>query len=91
MEQPKTFDDIECLGATVIEKSGRHYLRLVAMDLEYFDIAESPDDVDDHVLCIDCSWQDDGWFIEDIQAVAGYYTENKQDELLENNIYNSGK
>ncbi len=86
-EQPGTFDDIECLGVTVIEKEGRSYLRLVAMDNEYF--AESYDD--DQVLCIDCFWQGEGWYIEDMQAVSGYYTENKESELLINNAYGSGK
>lgn len=85
MEQPKTFDDIECLGATVMEEEGRHYLRLVVLDMEY--LAETFGD-DDQVLCIDCSWQNDGWFIEDIQTVTGYYSEHKEEELLENNIYN---
>lgn len=88
MEQPKAFDDIECLGATVVEKDGRHYLRLVVMDMEYF--AETFGD-DDQVLCIDCSWQEDGWFIEEIQTVAGYYSEHREEELLKNNIYNSGQ
>lgn len=74
--------------ATMVEKDGRHCLRLVAMDMEYF--AETFGD-DDQVLCIDCSWQEDGWFIEEIQTVAGYYSEHKEEELLKNNIYNSGQ
>lgn len=84
MEQPETFEELECLGATVIEEGGRQYLRLVALDMEYF--AESMGD-DDQVLCIDCSWHSDGWFIEDIQTVPGYYSENREDEILKNNIY----
>lgn len=61
-EQPETFDDIECRGATVIEKEGRHCLRLLAMDMEYF--AETGDDLQE--LYIDCSWQGNGWLIEDM-------------------------
>lgn len=85
-EQPKTFEDIGCLGATVIEENSRHYLRLIALDEEY--LAETFGD-DDQVLCIDCSWQGDGWFIEKMQTIEGYYSENKEDELLKNNIYHA--
>lgn len=85
-EQPETFEDIMCLGATVTEENGRYFLRLVVIDEEYF--AETFGD-DDQVLCIDCSWQEDGWFIEDIQTVKGYYSENKVDEVLKNNIYHA--
>ena len=88
VEQPETFDDIECLGATVIEEAGRHYLRLVVMDMEYF--AETMGD-DDQVLCIDCSWQNDGWFIEDIQTITGYYSADKEKEVLKNNSYHLGQ
>lgn len=85
-EQPETFEDIGCLGATVIEENSRHYLRLIALDEEY--LAETFGD-DDQVLCIDCSWQGDGWFIEKMQTIEGYYSENKEDELLKNNIYHA--
>lgn len=81
MDQPDKFEDIGCVGATVIEENGRHLLRLIALDMEVFD--------DDTVQCIDCSWQGDGWYIEDMQTVEGYYTENKVDELLRNNNFYS--
>lgn len=81
MDQPDKFEDIACLGATVIEENGRHLLRLIALDMVVFD--------DDTVQCIDCSWQGDGWYIEDMQTVEGYYTENKVDELLRNNNFYS--
>lgn len=68
-EQPKTFDDIECRGATVIEKDGRHYLRLIAMDMDFFDETGGADDSQD--LYIDCSWQENGWFIEEIRVMTG--------------------
>ena len=88
IKQPETFDDIECLGATVMEEDGRHYLRLVVLDMEY--LAETSGD-DDQVLCIDCSWQNDGWYIEDIQTITGYYSDHKEEEILKNNIFNLGK
>lgn len=61
-EQPKTFDDIWCRGAAVIEKNGRHYLRLSAIDMGYFE--ETGDDCKE--MYFDCSWQGDGWQIEDM-------------------------
>ena len=79
MDQPDKFEDISCLGATVLEENGRHLLRLIALDMVVFD--------DDTVQCIDCSWQGDGWYIEDMRTVEGYYTENKVDELLRNNNF----
>lgn len=63
-EQPKPFEDIECRGASVIEKDGRHYLRLQAMDMEYF--SETGDDFQE--LYIDCSWQGNGWLIEEMSS-----------------------
>ncbi|MCH5255612.1 MAG: hypothetical protein J1F41_11855, partial [Lachnospiraceae bacterium] len=81
MDQPDKFEDIGCVGATVIEENGRHLLRLIALDMVVFD--------DDTVQCIDCSWQGGGWYIEDMQTVEGYYTENKVDELLRNNNFYS--
>ena len=78
MEQPKTFDDIECIGATVIEEGNVHYLRLIALDMEY--LAETLGD-DDQVLSIDCSWQGDGWFIENMQTIRGCYSEHKEESL----------
>ena len=80
MDQPDKFEDIACLNATVIEENGRHLLRLIALDMVVFD--------DDTVQCIDCSWQGDGWYIEDMQTYTGYYTENQEDELLKNNTFN---
>ena len=82
MEQPDQFEDIACLAASVIEKDGRHLLRLIALDMVVFD--------DDTVQCIDCSWQGDGWYIEDMQTYTGYITEDKDEELLKNNTFNIG-
>lgn len=79
VDQPGTFDDIACLDATIIEKNGKHLLRLIALDLEILD--------DDTVQCIDCSLQDGGWYIEDMFTVTGYLTEDKKEELLVNNIF----
>ena len=81
MDQPDKFEDIGCVGATVIEEKGRHLLRLIALDMVVFD--------DDTVQCIDCSLQGDGWYIEDMRTITGYLTENKRDELLRNNNFHS--
>lgn len=86
LEQPDTFEDEEgWLGITVIEKEGRHCLRLIAIDWKAFE--ESGVGDTDTVRCIDCSWQGSGWYIEDIQIVSGYYSGGKEEELLKNNIY----
>ena len=79
MGQPGTFDDIACVGATVVEQSGRYFLRLIALDME--------DSEGDTVQCIDCSLRGNGWYIEEMQTVTGYYTENKMEELLRNNLF----
>lgn len=79
MEQPDKFEDIACVGTTVIEKDGRHLLRLIALDMEVFD--------DETVQCIDCSWQGDGWYIEDMWTVTNYQTDRKFDELLGVNTF----
>ena len=81
MDQPDKFEDIGCVGATVIEENGRYLLRLIALDMVLFD--------DDTVQCIDCSWQSDGWYIEDMRTITGYLTENRRDELLRNNNFHS--
>ena len=81
MDQPDKFEDIGCVGATVIEENGQHLLRLIALDMVVFD--------DDTVQCIDCSLQDDGWYIEDMRTITGYLTEDRRDELLRNNNFHS--
>lgn len=79
-EQPAKFDDISCVGINVIEKDGRYQLRLIAIDWDAFDEIGW----EDTMQCIDCSWREDGWFIEDIQMIEGYYSEDKNKELLGN-------
>lgn len=39
----------------------------------------------DTVKCIDCSYQEEGWYIEDLQIIKDYYAQEKDRELLENN------
>ena len=88
MEQPDTFEDgMGWLGAAVIERNGRHCLRLITIDEKNFE--ESGFGDDDTVVCIDCSWQEGGWFIEEMQIVPGYYSEGMEEELLKNNVYSS--
>lgn len=77
-EQPEKFGDIACVGINVIEKGGRHQLRLVAIDWDAF--YETGDE--DTMQCIECSLRGDGWFIEDTYIVEGFYSEDKNKELL---------
>lgn len=65
-----------CMGATIVEKDNQMLLRLIA-----------PEDLDNEMVrCIDCSLQEDGWYIEDVQVVAQYYTKDMERELLKNNF-----
>lgn len=64
------------MGATIVEKDNQMLLRLIA-----------PEDLDNEMVrCIDCSLQKDGWYIEDVQVVAQYYTKDMERELLKNNF-----
>lgn len=40
------------------------------------------DPLNDIVQCVDCSYRDDGWYIEDIQTVNDYWGNDKESELL---------
>lgn len=77
MEQPKCFANdlsgIACIGATIVEKDGKTLLRLVTLE----------DKWEETVMCIDCSYREDGWFIENIELVSNYYTDDRDEELLE--------
>lgn len=75
IEQPAGFDEedgLSCVGASIIEKNGKTMLRLIAC----------VDSLNDIVQCIDCSYRADGWYIEDIQTVSGYWENDKKSELL---------
>ena len=74
-EQPVGFgeeDWFSCIGASIIEKNGKTMLRLIACVDVMNDIAQ----------CIDCSYQVDGWYIEEIQLVSDYWRSDKQSALL---------
>ncbi|MBP3609579.1 MAG: hypothetical protein J6J42_04500 [Lachnospiraceae bacterium] len=79
-EQPEDFIarqfGVSCVAATIVETDGRKLLRLIMDE----DITE------DVVKCIDCSWTEEGWYIENIQMIMDYYAEYKDMELLENNL-----
>lgn len=80
MEQPKSFAEEDfngtCMGATILEKNGQKLLRLIMPE----------DMVNDVVKCVDCSYRENGWYIEDIQIVSDYYGQDKEKELLANNF-----
>ena len=74
-EQPVGFgeeDGFPCIGASIIEKNGKTMLRLISC----------VDSLNDIVQCVDCSYRDDGWYIEDIQTVSDYWGNDKESELL---------
>ena len=74
-EQPVGFgeaDDFSFIGASIIEKNGKTMLRLISC----------VDPLNDIVQCVDCSYRDDGWYIEDIQTVNDYWRNDKESELL---------
>ncbi len=75
-EQPDNFSSdnwaLSCLGAAIIEKDGKNMLRLILNE----------DIQNDIVKCIDCSYRPDGWYIENLQIISDYYSENKDKELL---------
>ena len=79
-EQPENFDeenyDVSCLGATIVEDLDGVRLRLILNE----------DIINDTVKCVDCTYQDNGWYIEDIEIIYNYYGEEKEKELLKNNF-----
>lgn len=76
VEQPENFEQLGCVGVSIVPINGQCRLRIIAVE----DIWE------DTVKCIDCSYQKDGWFIEDIQIIEKYYEMNKESELLGINL-----
>jgi len=63
------------VGATIVEKQNRNYLRLI--------LAVDPTN-HETVECIDAFWQEDGWHIEQVQLIENYYLEGYSHKLLEN-------
>ena len=76
LEQPDNFQadnfDFSAMGVAVITKDNRTMLRIIA----------NHDMGNDTVKCIDCSYRNEGWYIEDMQIVYDYYSKNKDIELL---------
>lgn len=76
LEQPDNFHadnfDFSAMGVTIITRDNRTMLRIIA----------NHDMGNDMVKCIDCSYRNEGWYIEDIQIVYDYYSKNKDIELL---------
>lgn len=75
-EQPDSFSSdnraVSCLGAAIIEQDGKNMLRIILNE----------DVQNDVVKCVDCSYRQDGWYIENLQIISNYYSENKEKELL---------
>lgn len=76
LEQPENFQssnfDFSAMGAAIITKNHKTMLRIIA----------NHDMTKDMVKRIDCSYQDEGWYIEDMEIVDNYYSDNKEKELL---------
>lgn len=65
-------DGFSCVGVSIIEKNRKTMLRLITC----------VDALNDIVQCVDCSYRADGWYIENIQTVSGYWENDKESELL---------
>ena len=63
------------IGATIVEKQNKNYLRLII-----------PVDIinEETVKCMDLSWQKDGWRVEQSRLITNYYTDGYHHSLLEN-------
>lgn len=70
--QPVNFKGISCVGASIVEYKGKCLLRVIAME----------DYLEDIVKCLDCSYTEEGWFIEDIELITDYFEADKDVELL---------
>lgn len=70
--QPVSFKGISCVGASIVEYKGKNFLRIIAME----------DYMEDTVKCMDCSYTEDGWFIEQIELITDYFEAGKEEELL---------
>ena len=80
IEQPKSFNREDWMtnvyiGATMIEKNGKIFLRLITP----VDIINA-----ETVKCIDASYRADGWYIENVQLIESYYTNKCYKKLLIN-------
>lgn len=65
-------DRFSCIGASVIEKNGKTMLRFLTC----------VDPLNDTVQCVDCSYQTEGWYIEDMFTVSDYWENERAAELL---------
>lgn len=74
IEQPDNFKDwwVACIGATIIERNGKTLLRLLIAG-----------DEKESAMCIDCSYQEKGWYIENAEMFYDIYATGVYDELLE--------
>ncbi len=73
VEQPENFKQLSCVGVSIVNKNGKCFLRIIAVE----------DIMEDTVNCIDCSYQEKGWFIEEIHLITDYYGMNRASEFLE--------
>ncbi len=81
MEQPVGFMEQLlgapfCMDVTIVKKNRQTMLRFIL----------GADIGNDIATCIDCSWNGNGWYIEDMQQITDYYGGYKDMELLESHF-----
>lgn len=82
IEQPTSFEaeeswlngDLYIEGATIFEEKGKTMVRFIQL---------LPEEGDDTVNVIDASYRKDGWYIENIQTVSGFYSGDRARYILE--------
>ena len=80
IEQPEDLGDgdkywwIAWAEATIVEKDGKTLLRLIMYDVE-----ASLDR--DAIICYDCSYRENGWYIESAETFCDIYSTGKIEEL----------
>ncbi len=65
-----------CIDVTIVKKNRQTMLRFILGEDIGNDIA----------TCIDCFWNGNGWYIEDMQQITDYYGGYKDMELLESHF-----
>ena len=68
-----------CIGASIVEKDGKMYLRLVYLGDDYYGEANTKDGA----KYIDCLYTEEGWYIVDLQEVDDYFSAGRQNEVLD--------
>lgn len=68
-----------CLGTNIIEKDGKTLLRLLYLGDDYYDGTNTYDGI----KYIDCSYTEEGWYIEDFVEIDVFFGTDLWDEILD--------